>query len=173
MPSLADAAPMTIAVRPARPADAQLVHGFILELADYEKLAHEAVVSLDQVNAALFGDPARACCDIAEADGEPVGFALWVYNFSTFVGRAGVWLEDLYVRPAARGRGVGKALLAHLARRCRDENLGRLEWAVLNWNAPAIAIYDALGAEALTGWTTRRLAGAALAQLARERSPGP
>jgi len=161
---------MMIAIRPAQPADVRLVHGFILELADYEKLADEAVVSLDEVNAALFGEPARAYCDIAEADGEPVGFALWVYNFSTFVGRAGVWLEDLYVRPAARGRGAGKALLAHLARRCRDENLGRLEWAVLNWNAPAIAIYDALGAEALTGWTTRRLTGAALAELAREGS---
>lgn len=173
MPSLADPFPMTIAVRPARPADAELVHAFILELAEYERLAHEAVVSLDEVNAALFAEPARAYCDIAEADGEPVGFALWVYNFSTFVGRAGVWLEDLYVRPAARGRGAGKALLAHLARRCRDENLGRLEWAVLNWNAPSIAFYDALGAEALTGWTTRRLAGRALAQLADEGSPRP
>ena len=151
----------------------ELVHSFILELAVYERLAHEAVVSRDDVKAALFGDPARAQCDIAEADGEPVGFALWVYNFSTFVGRAGVWLEDLYVRPAARGRGAGKALLAHLARRCRDENLGRLEWAVLNWNTPSIAFYDALGAQALTGWTTRRLAGNALAQLARAGSPGP
>src|SRR5258708_38954929 len=133
MPSLADASQMTIAVRPARPADVELVHCFILELAVYERLAHEAVVSLEDLNAALFGDPVRAYCDIAEADGDPVGFALWVYNFSTFVGRAGVWLEDLYVRPAARGRGAGKALLAHLARRCRDENLGRLEWAALNW----------------------------------------
>jgi GNAT superfamily N-acetyltransferase len=173
MPSLAEASPITIAVRPARPADARLVHAFILELAHYERLAHEAVVSLGDVNAALFGDPARAYCDIAEADGEPVGFALWVYNFSTFVGRAGVWLEDLYVRPDARGRGVGKALLARLARRCREENLGRLEWAVLDWNAPAITFYDALGAEALTGWTTRRLAGASLARLADETRPEP
>ena len=173
MPSLADAAPMKTAVRPARPADVDLVHRFILELADYERLTHEAIVSLDEVNAALFGEPARAYCDIAEADGEPVGFALWVYNFSTFVGRAGIWLEDLYVRPAARGRGAGKALLAHLARRCRDENLGRLEWAVLNWNTPSIGFYDALGAEALTGWTTRRLAGDALARLAGEGGAGP
>lgn len=164
---------MTIVVRPARPADVQLVHAFILELADYEKLAHEALVSPVEVNAALFGEPARAYCDIAEADGEPVGFALWVYNFSTFVGRAGIWLEDLYVRPAARGRGAGKALLAHLARRCRDEKLGRLEWAVLNWNAPSIAFYDALDAQALTGWTTRRLAGGPLARLAGEADAAP
>jgi GNAT superfamily N-acetyltransferase len=161
-----EASPMTLSVRPARPKDAELIHDFILELADYEKLSHEAVVTMADVEAALFGAPPRAFCDIAEAEGELVGFALWVYNFSTFVGRAGIWLEDLYVRPAARGRGAGKALLAHLARRCADEHLGRLEWAVLNWNAPSIAFYDALGAEALTGWTTRRLAGEALARLA-------
>ncbi|HEY1448839.1 MAG TPA: GNAT family N-acetyltransferase [Caulobacteraceae bacterium] len=157
---------MTISVRPAEARDAQLVLAFILELADYERMADQAVVTVADVEAALFGEPPRAFCDIADAEGEPVGFALWVYNFSTFVGRAGIWLEDLYVRPAARGRGAGKALLARLARRCAEENLGRLDWAVLNWNAPSIAFYDALGAEALTGWTTRRLAGEALARLA-------
>jgi GNAT superfamily N-acetyltransferase len=159
----------SIAVRSARPEDAALIHALILELADYEKLAHAAVVSIEQVRAALFGSPPRAYCDIAQAEGEDIGFALWVYNFSTFVGRAGIWLEDLYVRPAARGRGAGKALLAHLARRCRDEHLGRLEWAVLNWNAPSIAFYDSLGADALSGWTTRRLDGAPLARLADGR----
>jgi GNAT superfamily N-acetyltransferase len=157
---------MTISIRAARPEDAELVHALILELADYEKLTDEAVVSVADVKAALFGAPPRAFCDIVEAQGEPVGFSLWVYNFSTFVGRAGIWLEDLYVRPSARGQGAGKALLANLARRCADENLGRLEWSVLNWNTPAIEFYDAVGAVALTGWTTRRLAGEALTRLA-------
>jgi GNAT superfamily N-acetyltransferase len=164
--------PKTISIRPARLTDTKLIHTFILELADYEKLTHAAIVTAGEVEAALFGEPPRAFCDIAEHGGEAIGFALWVYNFSTFAGRAGIWLEDLYVRPPARGRGAGKAMLAHLARRCADENLGRLEWAVLNWNKPSIAFYDALGAEALTGWTTRRLAGEALARLARQAN-GP
>jgi GNAT superfamily N-acetyltransferase len=159
----------SITIRTARPADAALIHEFILELAEYEKLSHAAVVTIDQVRAAVFGTPPRAYCDIARAGDQDVGFALWVYNFSTFVGRAGIWLEDLYVRPAARGGGAGKALLANLARRCRDEHLGRLEWAVLNWNAPSIAFYDSLGAQALSGWTTRRLDGEPLANLAAGR----
>lgn len=153
-------------IKPARPEDAGLVQALILELAEYERLAHEAVISSSDVERALFGDPPRAYCDIAW-DGEAgIGFALWFYNFSTFLGRAGIWLEDLYVRPLARGRGVGKALLARLARRCLDENLGRLEWAVLNWNTPSITFYDSLGAGALTDWTTRRLTGEAIARLA-------
>ncbi len=156
-------------IRPARPEDASLVHGLILDLADYERLTHEAVVTTADVERALFGEPPRAYCDIAWQDGAGVGFALWFYNFSTFVGRAGIWLEDLYVRPAARGNGVGKALLAGLARRCQSENLGRLEWAVLDWNAPSIAFYDSLGASALTDWTTRRLTGEAISRLAQGR----
>ena len=160
-----------IAIRAARPEDTALVHAFILELAEYEKLTHAAVVTAEQVGTALFGSPPRAYCDIARAEGVDVGFALWVYNFSTFVGRAGIWLEDLYVRPAARGCGAGTALLARLARRCHDEHLGRLEWAVLNWNAPSIAFYDSLGAEALSGWTTRRLDGEPLARLANAGEP--
>jgi len=155
-----------LAIRAARPEDAAIVHAFILELAEYEKLRHEATATVDDVQLALFGEPARAFCDIAWQGGEAIGFALWFYNFSTFVGRAGIWLEDLFVRPAARGRGAGKALLAHLARRCASENLGRLEWAVLDWNAPSIAFYDSLGAAALDDWTTRRIAGEALAKLA-------
>ncbi|MGH7025186.1 MAG: GNAT family N-acetyltransferase [Caulobacteraceae bacterium] len=157
----------TIEIRPARPADATLIHALILELAEYERLAHEVACTLGDVERALFADPPRASCDIACLDGEAVGFALWFYNFSTFVGRPGLWLEDLYVRPAARGKGAGKALLTRLARRCAQENLGRLEWAVLDWNAPSIAFYDSLGAAALSDWTTRRLTGEALAKLAR------
>ena len=105
-------------------------------------------------------------CDLIEHDGSAIGFALWFYNFSTFLGRHGIYLEDLYVRPEVRGLGAGKALLAHLAQKCIDENLGRLEWAVLDWNEPAITFYERIGSEARNGWTTRRLAGQALAALA-------
>src|SRR5262249_15907709 len=139
---------------------------FILDLADYEKLRHEAKITLGDVEALLFGAAPRAFCDIAELDGEPVGFAFWFYNVSTFEGRHGIWLEDLFVRPAARGAGAGKAVMAALARRCRDEGLARLEWAVLDWNAPSIAFYDALGAAAKSEWITRRLSGEALQRLA-------
>jgi GNAT superfamily N-acetyltransferase len=158
-----------IEIRPARLEDAGLVHGFILELAAYEKLAHEVKATQADVERALFGDAPRIFCDLASEAGAAIGFALWFYNFSTFIGRAGIWLEDLYVRPEARGRGAGRALLAHLARRCETESLGRLEWAVLDWNAPSIAFYDSLDASALNDWTTRRLAGEALSQLAASR----
>ena len=153
-------------VRPAQRADAPLVLSLISELAEYERLAHEAVATLGDIERALFAEQPRAFCDLVEVDGEPVGFALWFYNFSTFVGRHGIYLEDLFVRPQARGRGAGKALLANLARRCVDEGLGRLEWAVLDWNAPAIGFYDSLGAAAMDDWTVRRLSGEALRRLA-------
>ena len=126
-----------------------------------------------ELSAALLEDAAVACLvqqgvleDVLGLGGEAVGLALWFYNFSTFAGRHGIWLEDLYVRPEARGRGAGVALLKGLARRCRDEGLARLEWSVLDWNAPAIGFYDALGAGAMDGWTTRRLTGEALERLA-------
>lgn len=157
---------MSLTVRPARPGDGPAILGFILALADYEKLRHEADLDLTDVERSFFGAAPRVFCDIAELDGRPVGFAVWFYSYSTFRGRHGIYLEDLYVDAAARGRGAGRALLAGLARRCRDEGLPRLDWAVLNWNAPSIAFYDALGAEALDGWTTRRLTGAPLERLA-------
>jgi len=157
---------MSLTLRAAAPADAALIHGFIRELADYEKLLHEVEASQADIAAVLFCAAPRAFCDIAENDGAPVGFALWFYNLSTFTGRHGIYLEDLYVRPEARGLGAGKALLAGLARRCVDEGLTRLEWAVLNWNAPAIGFYDSLGAGAKTEWTVRQLTGEALARLA-------
>lgn len=157
---------MALSIRPARPGEGPLILGFILALATYEKLRDEAVLGVAEVEAAFFGPAPRVFCDIAELDGAPVGFAVWFYSFSTFRGRHGIWLEDLYVDEAARGRGAGKALLAGLARRCRDEGLPRLDWSVLDWNAPSIAFYDALGAEALDGWTTRRLTGAPLLALA-------
>jgi len=155
-----------IEVRPATPADAALVHALVLELAAYEKLANEVRATAEDTAAALFGPHPRVFCDIVEVEAEPVGFALWLYNYSTFAGRGGLWLEDLYVRPAARGMGAGLALLTALAARCRAESLARLEWAVLDWNAPAIAFYDRLGAASMNEWTVRRLSGEALARLA-------
>ena len=157
---------MSLSLRPARPGDAPTILRFILALAEYEKLRHEADLTPADVEASFFGPAPRVFCDLAEVDGQPVGFAVWFYSYSTFRGRHGIYLEDLYVDEAARGLGAGKALLAGLARRCREEGLPRLDWAVLDWNAPSIAFYDALGAEALDGWTTRRLTGDPLERLA-------
>lgn len=157
---------MSLAIRPAAPADAPLIYDFVRELAEYEKLLHAVEAGEADLAHALFGPQPKVFCDIAELDGAPVGFALWFYTFSTFKGRHGLYLEDLYVSPASRGVGVGKALLAHLARRCVDEGLGRLEWAVLDWNAPAIAFYESLGSVALEDWIVRRLTGELLARLA-------
>jgi GNAT superfamily N-acetyltransferase len=156
-----------LVIRPAVPADTGLIFGFIRALAEYEKLLHEVPATEADVARDLFGDHPRLFCDIAEADGAPVGFAVWFYNYSTFMGRHGIWLEDLFVVPQARGLGAGKALLRGLARRCEAEGLTRLEWAVLDWNAPSIAFYDSLGATAKTDWITRRLTGEALQALAR------
>jgi GNAT superfamily N-acetyltransferase len=157
---------MSLLLRSADASDAPLIYALIRELADYEQLSHEVRATEAGIFAILFGDAPRAFCDIAEVDGEAVGFALWFYNVSTFEGRHGIYLEDLYVRPAARGRGAGKALLRRLAERCLNEGLARLEWAVLDWNAPSIAFYDSLGAEAKSEWIIRRLSGDALARLA-------
>ena len=157
---------MTLTIRPATVADAPVILAFIRELADYERLLDEVKITLAGVEAMLFCAGPRAFCNIADHDGEAVGFALWFYSVSTFEGRHGIYLEDIFVRPAARGLGAGKALMTRLARRCRDEGLARLEWAVLDWNAPAIGFYDRLGATARTEWITRKLTGPALAALA-------
>lgn len=155
-----------VLVRVATFADAPLILEFIRELAEYERLLHEVEATETDIRRDLFGENPRSFCEIAEYEGKPVGFALWFYNYSTFRGRAGIYLEDLFVRTEARGVGAGKALLRRLAQRCVDADLGRLEWAVLNWNAPSIAFYDSLGASAKTEWTVRRLDGEALEQLA-------
>jgi GNAT superfamily N-acetyltransferase len=157
---------MSVTVRVASPADAPLILQFIRDLAEYERLLHEVEATEEDVRRDLFGENPRAFCEIAEAAGQPVGFALWFYNYSTFRGRAGIYLEDLFVAPAARGLGAGKALLRRLAQRCVEADLGRLEWAVLDWNQPSIEFYDSLGAAAKDDWTVRRLDGEALAQLA-------
>jgi GNAT superfamily N-acetyltransferase len=160
---------MSVTVRAATPDDAATIFGFIRDLAEYEKLLDEVTATPEVIGRDLFGENPRVFCDIAEADGEPVGFAVWFYNYSTFWGRHGIYLEDLFVRPEARGKGAGKALLARLAKRCVDEGLPRLDWAVLDWNAPSIAFYDSLGADALDDWIIRRLSGEALRRLASGR----
>jgi GNAT superfamily N-acetyltransferase len=157
---------MTGRLRPAAPADCALVLALIRELAEYERLSHEVDATEELLGGALFGPTPRAFCDIAEWSGEPAGFAFWFYSFSTFRGRYGIYLEDLFVRPQHRGRGLGKALLRNLAQRCFEEDLPRLEWGVLDWNEPSIAFYRALGAEPIEGWTRNRLSGEALARLA-------
>ncbi|HWF00163.1 MAG TPA: GNAT family N-acetyltransferase [Caulobacteraceae bacterium] len=157
---------MPILVRAAEPGEAGLVLQFIHELADYERLGREVAAGEADIEALLFAQHPRAFCDIALLDGQPVGFALWFYNLSSFLGRHGLYLEDLFVRPQARGRGVGRALLSHLAKRCLAEGLGRMDWAVLDWNAPAQAFYDSLGAGTQSEWLTRRLTGEALGRLA-------
>lgn len=157
---------MKVTVRVASPADIPLILQFIRDLAQYERLLHEVEATEADIRRDLFGENPRCFCDIAEAGGRPVGFALWYYSYSTFQGRAGIFLEDLFVEPDARGLGAGKALLARLAQRCVEADLGRLEWSVLDWNTPSIEFYDSLGAAAKTGWTVRRLDGEALERLA-------
>lgn len=156
---------MGVMIREVRPGEAGLVLRFVKALAAYEKLEHEVEATEATFEAALFGPTPRAFCDIAELDGEPVGIALWFYNFSTFQGLAGIYLEDLFVAPEARGRGIGKALLARLARRCVEEGLGRLQWWVLDWNAPSIAFYRSIGAVPQDEWTVMRVSGEALTTL--------
>ncbi|WP_371347621.1 N-acetyltransferase family protein [Ancylobacter sp. IITR112] len=157
---------MPLALRPARPDDAALILALVRELADYEKLLHEVEATEADFARELFGPQPRVFCDIAEWDGAAAGFVLWFYTFSTFRGRQGIFLEDIYVRPAFRGRGIARALMQRLARRCLDEGLGRFEWNVLDWNEPAIRFYRSVGAVPLDAWTMQRVTGAALHELA-------
>ena len=157
-----------IAVRAAEPRDAGLILSLVRGLAEYERLLDQVEATEERIAASLFADNPRVFCDIAEADGRPVGFALWFYNYSTFLGRHGLYLEDLFVVPEARRLGVGRALFRHLARRCVGEGLGRFEWAVLDWNEPAIEFYKGQGAVLLDDWTACRLTGERLRALAEE-----
>ena len=156
----------TISIRPATVSDLPLVLAFIRELAVYERLEHQVVASEAELGTALFGPRPFAEVVFACLDGTPVGFALFFHNFSTFLGKPGVYLEDLFVRPEARGLGVGQRLLAWLARTTIERGCARLEWAVLDWNKPSIGFYASLGAVAQDEWTTFRLSGTALQRLA-------
>ncbi|MEV0141332.1 MULTISPECIES: GNAT family N-acetyltransferase [Streptomyces] len=155
-------------IRIATPDDIPVLHALVRELAAYEKALDEAVASEEQLAEALFGDRPAAYAHVAVADddsSEVVGFALWFLNFSTWRGVHGIYLEDLYVRPERRGGGHGKALLTELARICVERGYGRLEWSVLDWNAPSIAFYESLGARPQDEWTVYRLTDGALARL--------
>lgn len=155
-----------ITIRPAAIDDVPLIRQLIAELADYEKLAHAAVATDDDLRAQLFGRHPAAEVLIGEVDGEPAGFALFFHNFSTFLGKRGLYLEDLFVRPAFRGAGLGRHLMAALARIALQRDCGRFEWSVLDWNQPAIDFYRRLGATGMDEWTVQRLEGPALHALA-------
>lgn len=158
--------PMPLEIRPAQPADCHLILGLIRELAEYEKLAHEVEATEERLRATLFADPPAAHCVIAFVDGQPAGFAIYFFNYSTFLAKPGLYLEDLFVKPVHRGAGLGKALLLHLARLANSRGCGRLEWSVLDWNEPAIGFYRKLGAVPMSEWTVFRLSGPVLAQYA-------
>jgi GNAT superfamily N-acetyltransferase len=155
-----------LTIRRALSGEAGLVLSLVRELAEYEKLLHEVEATEAGIGAALFGSDPRLFCEIAEWGGKPAGFAVWFLNFSTFSGRPGIYLEDLYVRPAQRGNGIGKALLAHLAKQCVANGWSRLQWAVLDWNTPSIEFYKSLGAELMDEWTICRVTGPAMTALA-------
>ncbi len=162
---------MSSPIRPAQPADVPAILRLIRALADYEKLTSEVTANETRLRASLFpDDPAAAgpsaYCVIAEADGAPAGFALYFFNYSTFLARPGLYLEDLFVQPEFRGRGLGKALLLHLARIANQRGCGRMEWSVLDWNQSAIDFYESLGARRMKEWQICRLAGPTLEQYA-------
>lgn len=160
---------MPSAIRPARPADVPVILALIRGLADYEKLTADCVATEAALAASLFpadGAAPAAHCVLAEADGVPAGFALYFFNYSTFLARPGLYLEDLFVQPEFRGRGFGKALLLHLAKLANARGCGRMEWTVLDWNQPAIEFYESLGARRMQEWQLCRLTGPALTQYA-------
>jgi GNAT superfamily N-acetyltransferase len=158
-----------VSVRPIRPDDVPAVVGLVRELAEYEKAAHEARMTEEQLHAALFGDAPALFGHVAEADGQVVGMALWFLNFSTWRGTHGIYLEDLYVQPAHRGSGLGRELLRTLAGVCVERGYSRLEWAVLDWNTPSIEFYKAAGAVPMDEWTVFRMTDEALTDFAAAR----
>ena len=155
-------------IRHADESDVPLILGFIKDLAAYEKLSHEVTATEEDFRQNLFGAKRFAEVVIGEFRSEPVGYALYFYNFSTFIGKPGIYLEDLYVKQEERGKGFGKALLAYLARLAVDQNCGRLEWAVLDWNEPSIKFYESLGASLMKDWMITRVTGDDLLNLASE-----
>lgn len=165
--------PAGLQIDPATPEDVPLILALIRELAEYEKEPDAAQATPQQMHEALFGERPAAEAAIARLHGEPAGWALWFRNFSTWTGKPGIWLEDLYVRPAFRHQGIGRALLVHLARLCIERDYGRLEWSVLDWNTPAIDFYESLAASPMTEWTNYRLTGEALHRLANQDETPP
>jgi len=160
-------------IRPARAGDIPAIHQLIRNLAEYERALAEVTATEQDLAGALLADRPSLFAHVAEEDGRVVGFALWFLNYSTWLGRHGIYLEDLYVIPESRGRGHGRALLAELARICVERGYGRLEWWVLDWNSPARRFYESLGAVAMDEWTVHRLTGPALRALAARRAGPP
>jgi len=156
----------SVRIRPAAAGDAGLILSLIRELADYEHMLKDVTATEADIRATLFAAKPSAECVIAEQGGKPAGFALFFHNYSTFLGRPGLYLEDLYVKPELRGRGIGKQLLSHLARLALERGCARFEWAVLDWNEPAIRFYKGLGAQMMEAWRINRLTGKALEKLA-------
>jgi GNAT superfamily N-acetyltransferase len=153
-------------IREATEHDVPLILSLIRELAEYERLSHEVLATEEVLRDALFGERRVAEVVLGYVGDDPASFALFFHNFSTFLGKPGIYLEDLYVRPEFRGAGTGRALLAHLARLARERGCGRLEWSVLDWNEPAIGFYKGIGASPVSGWTVYRVTGEALEELA-------
>lgn len=153
-------------IREAVRADAPLILGFIKELADYEKLSHEVVATVADIEQTVFAEGARAHCLIAEYEGQPAGFALYFFNYSTFLGKYGIYLEDLYVKPEFRGKKIGYGLLQKLAKIAVEKNCARVDWSVLDWNQPTIDFYKSIGAKPMDEWTVFRLTGDALGEFA-------
>ena len=157
-------------IRKATPHDIPLILEFIRELAEYERMLDQAVATPEDLLRDGFSSEPKFFVEIAEWNGEPAGFALWFYNYSTFQGKPGIYLEDLYVRPQFRKKGIGKALLVHLARMAVEQGCGRYQWQVLDWNTPSIEFYEALGAKVMKEWLTMRVSGESLQRLG-EKSP--
>lgn len=157
---------MSLTIRPATPDDAELILRFITELAIYEKAEHEVKTDAAGIRDSLFAEGSTAHGLICENDGQPIGYAVYFFNYSTWLGKHGIYLEDLYVSPQARGIGAGKALLRHLAQLAVARGCGRFEWSVLDWNTPAIDFYESFGARPQSEWTTYRLTGQALLDFA-------
>jgi GNAT superfamily N-acetyltransferase len=156
-------------IRTGTEKDAPVIFSLIKELAEYEHLSHEVVASVDDIRKTLFGERPFAETLIGEYQGFPISFALFFYNFSTFLGKPGIYLEDLYVQPEQRGKGFGSEMLAHIATLAKERNCGRFEWSVLNWNTPAIRTYEKLGAAPMKEWILYRLSGEALDRLADKK----
>ena len=152
-------------IRPARKDEASIILQLIRDLAEYEKAPDEVKASEKEIIETIFADNPKVFCDLVEVDGDIAGMAVWFLNYSTWQGKHGIYLEDLYVKPEYRGRGYGKALLQHLAGICNERGYGRFQWWVLDWNSPAIEFYRSLGAEAMSEWTVYRVSGLPLRRL--------
>lgn len=154
-------------IRPARLGEEGIILQLIKDLAEYERAPHEVEATENEITQSIFADEPKVFCDLVDIDGEIAGMAIWFLNYSTWQGKHGIYLEDLFIKPEYRGRGFGKALLQHLAKKCNENGYGRFQWWVLDWNSPAIEFYRSLGAEAMDEWTVYRVSGEPLKNLGK------